>query len=74
VADLVVTIVPGTDLNTVSTQLVQAGLQLHETLEAIGTITGSADDADIPQLRRVPGVADVAKSVPVQIGPPGTPR
>jgi hypothetical protein len=74
VVDLVVTVKPDSDLDAVAAQLAQAGLEVREKLAAIGSITGSAQDADLPRLRRVPGVLDVAKSVPIQLDPPGTPR
>src|SRR4051812_42752563 len=51
VVDLVVTVKPGSDLNAVTAQLAQAGLQVHSKLEAIGSVTGSAQDADIARLR-----------------------
>jgi hypothetical protein len=74
VVDLVVTVRPGSDLNVVAAQLTRAGLQVHDKLEAIGSITGSAEDADVTRLRNVPGVLDVTEGVPIQLGPPGTPR
>lgn len=74
VVDLVVTVRPGSDLNVVAAQLARAGLQVHDKLEAIGSVTGSAEDADVTRLRNVPGVLDVTEGVPIQLGPPGTPR
>ena len=72
--DLVVTVKPDSDLNAVAAQLAQAGLRVHDKLEAIGSVTCSAQDADLGRLRSVPGVLDVTESVPIQLGPPGTPR
>jgi hypothetical protein len=59
VADLIITVHPGADLDKVADQLAKAGLQVQDKLYAVGSITGSAQDKDIPQLRGVPGVADV---------------
>jgi hypothetical protein len=74
VVDVVVTVHPGTDLDAVADQLAKAGLQVHDKLQAVGSITGSAQDKDIPQLRGIPGVADVTPSHSFQLNPPGTPR
>jgi hypothetical protein len=74
VVDLVITVKPGHDIHAVAAQLAQAGLQVQDKLEAIGSITGSAQDKDVPQLKGVPGVADISESVPIQLNPPGTPR
>jgi hypothetical protein len=54
--------------------LAKAGLQVQDKLYAVGSITGSAQDKDIPQLRGVPGVADVSQGHTFQLNPPGTPR
>jgi hypothetical protein len=46
--DLVVTVKPGNDLDVVAAQLVQAGLQVHTKLTAVGSITGSAPIQMLP--------------------------
>ena len=74
VADLIITVRPGADLDSVADQLAKAGLQVQDKLHAVGSITGSAQDKDIPQLRGVPGVADVSPGHTFQLNPPGTPR
>ena len=74
VADLIITVHPGADLDKVADQLAKAGLQVQDKLYAVGSITGSAQDKDIPQLRGVPGVADVSQGHTFQLNPPGTPR
>jgi hypothetical protein len=74
VADLIITVHPGADLDSVADQLAKAGLQVQDKLHAVGSITGSAQDKDIPQLRGVPGVADVSQGHTFQLNPPGTPR
>jgi hypothetical protein len=72
--DLIVTVQPGSDINAVADQLAKAGFQVHDKLEAVGSITGSARDSDVARLRVVRGVADVTESLPIQLNPPGTPR
>jgi hypothetical protein len=74
VADLIITVHPGADLDSVADQLAKAGLQVQDKLHAVGSITGSAQDQDIPRLRSVPGVADVSPGHTFQLNPPGTPR
>jgi hypothetical protein len=74
VADVVITVHPGADLDKIADQLAKAGLQVQDKLHAVGSITGSAEDKDIPQLRGVPGVADVSQGHTFQLNPPGTPR
>jgi hypothetical protein len=73
-ADLIITVKPGHDIHAVAAQLVQAGLTVQDKLEAIGSITGSAQDDDMARLKAVAGVAEVTESVPIQLNPPGTPR
>jgi hypothetical protein len=74
VVDLVVTVKPGSDLDAISAQLAQAGLQVHEKFAMINSITGSAQETDIARVRGIQGVLDVTKNVPIQLNPPGTPR
>ena len=74
VADLIITVHSGADLDHVADQLAKAGLHVQDKLHALGSITGSAQDKDIPQLRAVPGVADVSPGHAFQLNPPGTPR
>ncbi len=74
VADVVITVQPGADLDSVADELAKAGLQVQDKLHAVGSITGSVQDKDIPQLRGVPGVVDVSHSHTFQLNPPGTPR
>jgi hypothetical protein len=74
VADLIITVQPGADLDSVADRLAKAGFQVRDKLHAIGSITGSAQDQQIPQLRSIPGVADVSPGHSFQLNPPGTPR
>lgn len=73
-ADLIVTVQPGSNLDAVADELAKAGFQVHGKLAAVGAITGSTQDPDLARLRRIPGVADVGQDLPIQLNPPGTPR
>jgi hypothetical protein len=73
-ADLIVTVHPGSDIDAVADRLAKAGFQVKDKLEAVGAIIGSAQDQHIALLRNIPGVTDISESLPVQLNPPGTPR
>jgi len=47
-----------------------AGFVIDQILAAIGSITGSATDSVAEAVRAIPGVADVSRDLPVDIGPP----
>lgn len=47
-----------------------AGLQVEQTLEKIGTLTGSIHPDKIPALSKVTGVSSVERSQDYQIAPP----
>lgn len=47
-----------------------AGLAVHDVLDAVGVITGSASASALGQIESVKGVATVEKSQPVQLAPP----
>ncbi len=49
-----------------------AGLEEMQVLEAIGVITGSADEDNLAKLRAIAGVRDVAGDVFIDLGPPGS--
>lgn len=48
-----------TDLPRLVADLRQAGLQVDEVLDALGTVTGSIDRESVESLLAVPGVAHV---------------
>ncbi|HEX8644730.1 MAG TPA: hypothetical protein VF702_12545 [Allosphingosinicella sp.] len=52
-------------------QLRAAGLADLELMNAIGIATGTADEAAAARMRALPGVADIAPDMPVDITPPG---
>jgi hypothetical protein len=72
-ADLVVTIRLGTNIDDVADRLAKAGLSVNAKLAAIGVVTGSAETAAISNLRSIEGVEDVSEDAPVQLPPPGSP-
>lgn len=61
-------------IRDISNDLVKAGLVVDRVLEEVGCITGSADDKDVPKLRKVRGVADCSPDAPIHIGPPDSPE
>ena len=67
----IVTLAPDAAPAAVARALRQAGFHVEQVMDEIGCITGRASVAVADAARRVPGVADVAGSGPVDIGPPG---
>ena len=61
------------NLSSVVSELASQGLTVEQTLDEIGTITGSVDDARIAALKSVPGVASVEVEGTFQLPPPGSP-
>jgi len=57
-------------LSAIAKDLAKAGLKDIQVLEAIGLVTGSADEAAAAKLRKVEGVKSVEAEVPIDIGPP----
>ena len=53
--------------------LAGAGFAIDQELEEIGVVTGRCDEAGATRVRALPGVADVSKDQPIDIGPPGAP-
>ena len=47
-----------------------AGFKVQQVLDAVGSITGSADDATAAKVRRIKGVADVSPDTTIGVGPP----
>lgn len=58
----------------VKRDLAAAGFAVGEVMEAIGVITGTADEAAVRRARTIKGVADIAPDTAVDIGPPGSDR
>jgi hypothetical protein len=55
----------------VSSRLKKAGFSKVMVLDAIGVITGSADQTTAVKAKRLSGVAEVEPDMAVSIGPPG---
>ncbi len=59
-------------LKEVSDELAKAGFVVGDVLDAIGSITGTADDEAAGRARSIKGVTDVSPDAPIDIGPPGS--
>lgn len=54
-------------------RLRSAGVSVSDELHNIGIISGSADDAELDNLRKIPGVLGIGPSRSIQIKPPDSP-
>ena len=59
-------------LDDIVSDLEEAGLEELQILEAIGVVTGSAEEDCVERLRKVPGVSAVEPDIAIDIGPPGS--
>ena len=59
-------------LSDVAKDLRKSGFKVESVLDEIGIITGEGGDKVALKARKVKGVADVSKNVPVDIGPPNS--
>ena len=66
----VITTSGGRPISDVANDVAAAGFVIDQILAAIGSITGSATDSVAEAVRAIPGVADVSRDLPVDIGPP----
>lgn len=57
----------------VRTALTKAGMKVEQMLAEIGVVTAAGDDSCAERARHLPGVADVTRDQPIDIGPPGSP-
>ncbi|MBX9700490.1 MAG: hypothetical protein K2X74_13710 [Acetobacteraceae bacterium] len=71
VATWIVTLDGARPVAEVARALAAAGFTVEQVLDAIGSITGTADEATAARVQSLPGVSDVARDQPVDIGPPG---
>lgn len=60
-------------LKDVRKELVDAGFNVEKVLDAIGCITGTAEDNVAKKARNIPGVVDVSPEQSIDIGPPDAP-
>jgi len=68
---LIVTVSGDRPIHQVAKDLKEAGFEVGEVLEFVGSVTGSASPKALHDLRKVKGVADVSPDHSVDIGPPG---
>ena len=69
----VVTLAGHRPLAKIRSELEAAGFRVEEALEAIGVITGTADEKVIGKLRHVEDVVSVEQDQEIDIGPPDGP-
>lgn len=67
-----ITVEESRPIKLIEKDLELAGLEEMQVLEAIGVITGSADEDNLAKLQAVAGVRDVAADIYVDLGPPGS--
>lgn len=67
--DITVTLQPGSDAGEAARRLAAAGLEVTDVFDAIGVVHGRAPVALHARLAQVDGVADVAPTLGVDIGP-----
>ena len=68
-----VTLSPDEPLSAVRRDLEGVGFSIDQVLEAIGVVTGQADEQTAKKARGVKGVQDVSPEGEVDIGPPDAP-
>lgn len=61
-------------ISDIARDLKKNGFVIDQTLEEIGSITGSATKAVASTLGAINGVADVSPDTAIDIGPPGSDR
>lgn len=59
-------------IREVAQELSQAGFQVRDVLDEIGSITGSADSDAVAKARKIKGVADVAEDIQIDLGDPNS--
>ena len=58
------------EMNKVTDECQAAGLDVHESLEFLGQITGEIDPKQEDALRQIPGILSVEESKEVKLPPP----
>jgi hypothetical protein len=61
-------------ISDITRELKEAGFDVGQVLEEIGSITGDAAEETITKLRSIRGVVDVSPDLPIDIGPPDSPE
>jgi hypothetical protein len=59
-------------LNDVRQDLLAAGFDVEETMDAIGVITGRGDKTTAKKIAKIDGVSAVEADGSIDIGPPGS--
>jgi hypothetical protein len=72
--NFVVSVSGDRSVHDIEKDLGREGFVVDQVLDAIGSITGSADPAIVKRLRAIPGVADVQEPPVIDIGKPGDPE
>lgn len=70
--DLIFTVDRG-DAAATAERLCSAGVSVSRELKSIGVINGTADDAEVENLKSIPGVLSVERSRDFQLAPPDSP-
>ena len=68
-----VTVDPNENMDAVTTDLRDAGLQVDHVLRAIGCVVGAIDPQLLPTLRAIPGVRDVSQEISFKLPDPSSP-
>jgi hypothetical protein len=58
--------------NDVERELKSTGFEIDEALKEIGVIVGRGAKGAAARIRAIPGVTDVERETPIDIGPPGS--
>jgi hypothetical protein len=62
-------------IRDIAKDLKKAGFTVGQVLEDIGVITGRSDDETVKKkVRSIKGVVDVSPDLPVDVGPPDSPK
>jgi hypothetical protein len=68
---LVITLDGSRPMEEVRQDLLQAGFELNQSLDAINVLTGAHPDP--AKLKTIAGLADVSEDHPIQLPPPDSP-
>ena len=60
-------------VSDVARDLTEHGFAVEQVLDAIGVITGQCAESKVAALRKRPGVGDIARDSPIDVGPPDSP-
>jgi hypothetical protein len=69
----IVTVAANASLESITKDLVRAGLTVEQVLEAAGAVVVHGSERHAHEARRIPDVTDVSEEIAFDIGPPGSP-